>query len=257
MLVPVGLVAQSPATGAEDLTVDAVLREADAAHGAFRPLDALVRLDSLLARHPDSYAALWRAAREAVNLEMLAEEEEERKAWAETAVSHARSARAVDPDGAEGASWLAIALGRQALGEGPQGRVRLAVEIREVALDALRVDSLSAAAHHVLGEWNAEIRRISGLERWLARNLLGGGVFSEASWEAALRHLERAVELNPAGLIHHLGLARAYLDVGRDDDARKVLRDLLDRPSIEPVDPLHKQSAVSLLLDGERSDDRS
>lgn len=254
MLVPAGLVGQSQPTGADRATVELALRDADVAHRAFRPMDALVRLDSLLTQHPDSYDALWRAAREAVNLEMLADEDEERKAWAETAVSYARRARAVEPNGAEGASWLAVALGRQALGEGPQGRVRLAVEIREVALDVLRVDSLSAAAHHVLGEWNAEIRRISGVERWLARNLLGGDVFSEASWEAAMYHLERSVELNPAGLVHHLDLARTYFDVGRHDDARRVLRNLLDRPSIEPVDPLHKQSAASLLLDGERSD---
>lgn len=233
------------------------LRDADAAHRAFRPLDALAQLDSLLVRHPDSYGALWRAAREAVNLGMLAPEEENRKAWTAAAVAYARRARAAGPDRPEGLSWLAIALGRQALEEGPRGKVRLAVEIRETALAALRVDSLNAAAHHVLGEWNAEICRISGLERWLARNLLGGGVFSEASWEAALHHLQRSVELNPAGLIHHLDLARTYLDVGREQDARRVLLGLLDRPALEPVDPLHKRSAVSLLLDSETPDDRS
>ncbi|MEJ2204729.1 MAG: hypothetical protein P8170_11515 [Gemmatimonadota bacterium] len=235
--------------------MEILLRDADAAHRGFRPLDALARLDSLLMQYPDSYGALWRAAREAVNLGMLAKEEENRKAWEEAAVAYARRARATEPDGAEGLSWLAIALGRQALDEGPQAKVRLAVEIRETALAALRVDSLNAAAHHVMGEWNAEICRISGVERWLARNLLGGGVFSQASWGAALYHLQRSVELNPAGLIHHLDLARTYLDIGREQDARRVLLGVLDRPAIEPVDPLHKRSAALLLLDGQTPDD--
>jgi Flp pilus assembly protein TadD len=111
----------------------------------------------------------------------------------------------------------------------------------------LALDSLSAGAHHVLGEWHAEIRRLSGLERWAARELLGLDEIGNASWDDAVEHLERAVALAPDVLVHRLDLARAYLDVGRKEDARRELQEVLDLPAVEPIDSLQKESAIRLL----------
>jgi tetratricopeptide (TPR) repeat protein len=222
----------------------------DQAHEALRPRDALALFEEALSEDPDNFAALWKASREAVNLGMLASDDEERKALNEKAVRYARRAREVDAGNPRAGEWLSIALGRQALDEGPRSRVRLAQEIREVALETLALDSLNAGAHHVLGEWNAEIRRLSGVERWFARKLLGGDVFKEASWQSAEFHLRRAVELDPGGLVHHLALARVYLDTGREEEARAQLREVLERPAMEPVDPLYKQEAHDLLSGG-------
>lgn len=248
------LLAFPPRTGAQVArslpaarTSEALLHAGDEAHTALRPARALEAYRRILDTDPLHFEALWRAAREAVNLGMLASDEGERKALFSAAEGYARRAREANPDDARGAEWLAISLGRLALAEGPRGRVRFAVEIREVAMEALALDSANAGAHHVLGEWHAEVRRLSGVERWLARKLLGAGVFEEASWEAAEMHLSRAVALEPAGLIHHLGLARTYLDTGRQELAREQLREVLERPAAEPVDPLHKQEAQSLL----------
>ena len=102
--------------------------------------------------------------------------------------------------------------------------MRLAVEVREAALEALALDSANAGAHHVLGVWHAEVRRLSGVERWLARRLLGGAIFEEASWEAAEGHLLTSVALDPGGLIHHQDLAKLYLDRGRTEEARFQLK---------------------------------
>jgi Tfp pilus assembly protein PilF len=125
--------------------------------------------------------------------------------------------------------------------------VRLAEEVRRQALRVLELDSLHAGAHHVLGQWHAEVRRLSGVSRFFARHVLGAEVLDQASWDQAVRHLERAVELAPQGIIHHLELARVYLDRDREADARDELREVLQRPALEPTDPLHKQEAVRLM----------
>jgi tetratricopeptide (TPR) repeat protein len=229
------------------LGVAHLVYEADAAHAAFRPGDALEDLEEALRIMPDDYEALWRAAREAVNLGMLDPSGDEAGRWFESAEGYARRAREANPRGPEGGEWLAIALGRRALEVGPRSRVRLAVEIREVALETLALDSTNAGAHHVLGEWNAQIRRLSGIERWMARKFMGGGVFDQASWADAEEHLLEAIRYDPAGLVHYVDLAKVYLDAGREDDARQALRQVLERPAVEPVDPLHKQEAQELL----------
>lgn len=228
-------------------SAEALVRQGDSEHTALRPLEALATFRRVLGSSPDNYDALWRAAREAVNLGMLAADGSDRKRWYEEAETYARQARAANPDDARGAEWLAIALGRRALDEGPRTKVRLAVEIHSVAMDALALDSLDAGAHHVLGEWHAQIRRLSGVERWMARKLLGGGVFEGANWEDAERELKRSIELDPTGLVHYLDLARVYLDLDRPEEARALLRQVLERPAVEPVDPLHKQEAQELL----------
>lgn len=242
-LAPLAASAQT-GRGIESSAVQGV-RVGDEAHTALRPHDALEAYEGVLETHPDHYEALWRAAREAVSLGMLAESRS--GDWFEEAVGYARRAVEARPDGVKGNEWLAIALGQSALDEGPRTRVRLSEEIRSVALRTLELDSLSAAAHHVLGEWNAEIERLSGVTRWAAQRLLGADAFDQASWENARTHLERAVELEPRSLINHLALARVYLDTDEPEAARTQLREVLDRPAVEPTDPLLKQQAQELL----------
>lgn len=219
----------------------------DALHEQFRPLEALALFEEVLAADPAHYPALWRSARESVTLGMLASGADDARRWYLKAEGYAR--RAVESGGGrvEGHQWLAIALGRRALSEGPQTRVRMAEEVRAAALQVLQVDPSNAGGHHVLGQWNAEIMRLSGVSRFLARRVLGGSSFDRASWEAAVEHLSRAVELAPEGLIHHLELGRVYLDLGERERARAAFREVMDRPAVEPVDPLLKQQALALL----------
>lgn len=239
--------AQAARTIPAAATARSLVRAGDAAHTALRPLDALDSFSRALEAEPEDYEALWRSARETVTLGMLAANKGDRKRWYAEAEDYARRARLANPVGPRGAEWLAIALGRKALEEGPRSRVRLAGEIRETAMGALALDSLNAGAHHVLGEWNAEIRRLSGVERWVARTLLGASVFADASWEDAEYHLRRSIELDAGGLVHYLDLARLYLDRERADEACDLLREVLARPAVEPMDPLIKQMAQELL----------
>src|SRR5690606_8727019 len=101
--------------------------------------------------------------------------------------------------------------------------VRYAAEVRDAALEALRLNPTHAGALHIMGVWNAEIMRLGRLERFFAKNLLGGSVFGQANWNEAARYLERAVALEPERLTHRLDLARVYLDLDSVERAREQL----------------------------------
>jgi tetratricopeptide (TPR) repeat protein len=223
------------------------VRAGDTLHEQFRPLEALAEFQAILEGEPRHHDALWRAARETVSLGMLAMEAERAREWYREGETYARRAVEADPRRPEGHEWLAIALGRRALEEGPRNRVQMAEEIRSAAHAILAMDPDNPGGLHVLGRWNAEIMRLSGVSRFMARRLLGGESFDEASWDEAQSLLERATALAPERLIHHFDLARIYLDRDDRERARSALREVMERPAIDPVDPLLKQQAMELI----------
>ena len=99
------------------------------------------------------------------------------------------------------------------------------------------MDSLHAGAYHALGVLNYRVRRLSGLERWVARNFLGGEVMNLTSWEDAERYLTRAVELRPEYILFRLDLGRMYLNRDRKEEARSQFQRVLELPVLEPPDP--------------------
>lgn len=247
-----GLAAAAPASAQAGLSAGdeasmTSIQEGDELHARHRPREALDVFQRVLARDSVHYGALWRSAREAVSLGMLTGDDEARSEWYRAAERFALRAVDARPESVEGHHWLSVAYGRRAEDEGGRDRVDLAERIREEALFVLERDSLHAGAHDVLGQWHTGIMSLNGVTRFVARKLLGAGIFDEASWEAAEHHLRRAVELEPDVLIHHLALARMLAERDQDEEARHHLRVVLERPALDPVDPVIKQEAQELL----------
>jgi thioredoxin-like negative regulator of GroEL len=109
------------------------------------------------------------------------------------------------------------------------------------------LDSAHDGAHHVLGAWHAEIKRLSGITRFFAKTLLGAGFMDRASWDSAAAHLERAVALNPTYIHHRLELAQVYADRGRWAEARAQLEAIPALPDRDVVDADHRKAAAALL----------
>jgi FimV-like protein len=99
----------------------------------------------------------------------------------------------------------------------------------------------------VLGRWNAEIMRLSGIQKFFARTFLGARIFNEASWEGAIGNLEKAVELNPRRPFHRLDLATVYIDRHRYADARAQLEEVVRLPPLDYGDEDHQREAAALL----------
>ncbi|HET7425592.1 MAG TPA: tetratricopeptide repeat protein [Gemmatimonadales bacterium] len=210
---------------------------------------ALAHYEAALALDSTNFEANWRAA-----IVLLDEGEQipdrarspARDSLYVRAERLARRAVATDSMQAEGHFALAAAVGRASLTMGKKERIRRARIIRDEALRTLELDPRHDGAYHILGRWNAEIMRLSGLSRFFAKNLLGAGVFSQASWEEAVSNMEHAVALDPGRLYHRLELAEIYADRRRYDDARAELVQLEALPDREIMDSVYRRQAKAL-----------
>jgi tetratricopeptide (TPR) repeat protein len=236
-----GLAAQSP----ED-----PIRLAIAAQLARDPLTALSHLETALALDSASYEANWRAAENLIDIGKQTADSvrsPERDSIYARAERLARRATEVEPDAPDGHYVLAAAIGRASLTKSKKERVRRAAEIRAEALRALEIDPDHHKACHVLGRWNAEIMRLSGFQRFFAKNFLGGTIFNAASWDSAVVYMDRAIGLAPESIYHHLDLAEMLIDRGRYAEARIHLNQVESLPVFDVMDPVYKEQAASLL----------
>lgn len=210
---------------------------------------ALRHFEAALARDSMNYEANWRAA---LTLGLMGDPYPMKKKSAlrdslyARAERHARRAVRANPTGADGHVALAASLGRAAILVGAEEKVRRAGLIREEALRALAIDPRQDEAHHILGRWNAEIMRLPGIARFMARHFLGARVFNQASWPRAVHHMEQAVRLAPDRIVHRVALADIYVDAKQPDKARDQLRRADSLPVREAMDTNYKQQAASL-----------
>jgi len=159
----------------------------------------------------------------------------------------ARLAVSIAPDSANGYYVFSASIGRTSLTKSKKERVQRAGEIREFALRALAIEPGHDKATHIMGRWNAEIMRLSGIERFFAKTFLGGKIFSAASWDSAVVYMDRAVALSPANIYHRLSLAEILVDMKRYGEARGHLAVIPDLPLYDVMDPQYKLDAEALL----------
>ncbi|MEZ4457942.1 MAG: tetratricopeptide repeat protein [Gemmatimonadales bacterium] len=253
LLCPAAAAAQGTAQIDDDLA-------AGRSHAA-DPAAALAWYRRVLATDSLNYEANWRAAVALVDLGEDYPDEGKvpaRDSLYQEALRHARVA-AEDTTRSEGAFALALALGRIALTRSRTDRVSFAEPIYDAANRALALDPNQDGAHHILGLWNAEARRLSGVSRFFAKSLLGGGILGRASWAAAIEHLEAAVRIDPNRIYHRLDLARVYADRKRYSDAREQLDAIERLPDRERHDPEYRREAATLRqrIAGKKDDPQS
>jgi tetratricopeptide (TPR) repeat protein len=210
---------------------------------------ALAHYEAALAIDSTAYEANWRAS-----IVLLDQGEQipdsvkstERDSLYARAERLARRAVAADSLGADGHFALAAAVGRASLTMGKKERIRRARVIRDEAERTIVLDPRHDGAYHILGRWNAEIMRLSGLSRFFAKTVLGAGIFSQASWDGAISNMEHAVALDPGRLYHRLELAEIYVDRKRYDDAREQLAEVAALPDREIMDSVYRREAAAL-----------
>jgi Flp pilus assembly protein TadD len=209
----------------------------------------LARADSVLATDSLNYDALWRGSLALIDLGKAVPHNVKsavRDSQFTRAESMGRRAVRVNPDDSEGHFALAMALGNTSLTKGARERAKLAEEIYREASQAVAIDSTHDGAWHLLGRWNAEILRVSGLQRFFARQFLSTRIFDQASWAEAVADLERAVRLDPPRILHHLDLAGVYVDLKRWPDAHRELDAVRDLPASQPNDSLFKRQGEEM-----------
>jgi tetratricopeptide (TPR) repeat protein len=211
---------------------------------------ALRHYQAAFADDPKNYEALWKASRSAVDLGSYEKNDEMRGVYYRNAEAYARRAVAANPSDAEGHFSLARALGKNALSLGPKARIKYAGDVRAQALECLKINPKHPGCLHVMGMWNAEVMRLSGFTRMMAKNFLGGKVFGTASWPEAKRYMEESVANEPDRIVHRVDLAGVYRDTGDKARARAQYEAVMKLPNADFNDRQYKAEADAALRAG-------
>jgi tetratricopeptide (TPR) repeat protein len=207
--------------------------------------------ESVLRRDPASYEANWRMALLLIDIAKQVPDNvvsPTRDSLYLRAESYARRAVAAKGDGAEGHFSLANAIGRSTLSMGARERVKRATEVRAEALRTVEIDPRHDGAWHILGRWNAEVERLSTIQRFFAKAFLGAAVFNTASWDEAERDLRLAVQYAPTRIVHRLDLAEVLVSRKKWAEAKQQLDAIAALPSTDVSDPSYKRQARALEL---------
>ncbi len=222
------------------------IRQGDSAYTHFDNTAALRAYQQAVQADSSNYEALWKLSRAYVDVGETFKKKNQRKQYFREGEKYARRAVEVNPDGARGHVFLAVALGRVALDAGAKKRVRLSKEIRAEIEKALALDPNDDIAWHVYGRWHRKMATLSWIERKFA-NLFLGGVPKDASKEKAVECFQKAIELNPNHINHHLELAITYEKLKKKDLAIAEYEKVLQLPKSDADDEEHKAKAEKRL----------
>ena len=241
----VGMVLAASIAGAQTAADHIAL--GDKEYVAMNAPAALAHYEEAIKQDPKSYEALWKASRSAVDLGSFERNDKNRESDFKSAELYARRAVEVNPGDAEGHFNLARALGKNALTQGPRARIKYATDVRAHALECLKINPKHPGCLHVMGMWNAEVMRLNGFTRMMAKNLLGGKVFSSANWNDAKRYIEESVANEPDRITHRVDLAGVYRDMGDKAKARAEYQAAMKLPNRDYNDRHFKAEADAAL----------
>lgn len=218
------LILAAPALRAGE--ADDLLSRADEVYRGRADLTKAVEAAALyrqaLSVDPGRYQAAWKLTRCLIWITEHSRRKEDKLAAAREAVEVGRQAVALDPENAEGHFWLGMAITFHAEVKGVIYSLNALPEVKKEMDFVIARDPgyLGGGAHMLLG-------RIS----YLVPGLLGG------SNREAIRQLETALKYGPRQWNNHVYLAEVYIDVGRTEEARRLLLQILAGPADPDVLP--------------------
>lgn len=230
--------AQVPHVTLFDLsTSPGLIERADRAYwngDASRSIDLL---EGALASAPEDVEALWRATRASVALGLLAPNWSLEEGWYRKGIAFSDEALRLDPTHTEAKRWSVAAKGQIAVSASPGETARLAQEIWDATHDLLARDPNDGFAHYALGVLHYEVMKLSRFKRFLARTFFGNDALSQASWEDAIYHHERAISVQPEAIAYRVAFAETLMRRDRIPEAIEHLRRAVSLPILHPGDP--------------------
>ena len=218
----------------------------DSAYQKYDNTAALAFYSKVLEVDSLNYEASWKLARAYVDVGEVLSDKDERKKYYKNADNFARKAVEINPEGAKGHLYLSIAIGRVALDSGKKEQVRLSKEIKVEVDKALELDPNDDVAWHVLGRWHRKMATLGWVQRNFA-NIFLGGVPKEASVEKSAECFEKAIELKPGHINHHLELGLTYEELNMKDKAAEQYKIVLELPKKDADDDTYKKEAQERL----------
>ena len=227
----------APASAAGPPPLSQVLARVDALHRrrddrtAWSEEQGLV--EGALARAPQDYGVLWRAARFYFWMaDDPGQSSEQRSRVGKDGWDLAERAVAVNPNRVEGHYWAAVCMGNYALGLGV----------------------MRALASGLEGKFRERLGRAEQLDRRYEQGAVDtawGRFYDKLPWpkrdrDEAERRFKRAIEVNPLSLRARVYLAGVDLEEDRPGEAKRLLDEVAAAPAAGRYDPPEERRAKAL-----------
>lgn len=220
-----------------------------AGDAAFLQIDypsAIAAYEEQLTAFPNDAELLWRLARVYVCSGEVKEKEDAAFCF-KKAEGFARHGVRLAPSSAEAHTWLAAALGYQALMAGLREQVRLTNEMYDEIEIAIALDPNNDAAYSMRGSLFRALGNIGWFKRSVASVFVGS--LPDGDFEKAEEALKKAIALAPDVMRHYYELGVLYLDWGREAEAKKVLMDAAKLPIRVAIDVQRLEKITQLLAE--------
>ena len=220
-------------------SADDLIKKGDVFAAKFEAGQALKDYLAAEKLEPKNVHLLVRISREYRHMMSDASKAEEKVRLGRVAVEYAKRAAALGPNDPEAQLAVAITYGKLQPLDSMKEKLETSRIIKSEADKALKLDPRSDLAWHVLGRWNMGFAEIGGVKRKLAEVIYG--TLPATTYQDAAKCFEKAIELKPDRLMHYIELGRVYSQMGRTEDARRVITQGLAMGEKEKDDPETKR----------------
>jgi tetratricopeptide (TPR) repeat protein len=225
------------AAWAED--ADDLIAKGDQFDKKFQAKEALEEYLPANKLEPDNVHLLVCIARQYRHLMSDTTSKKEKLRLGNVSLEFADRAATLAPKNPEAQLSPAISYGKMLPYMGSKDQVNASPRIKAAVDRTLQLDPTNDIAWHILGRWNRVLANVSVLKRVLAKALYGD--LPVTTNEAAEKCLLKAIEINPNRLMHYIELGRLYAQMGRNEEARKLIQKGLAMPNKDHDDPEMKE----------------
>lgn len=197
-------------------------------------LEAAMIWEARLTKSPRDFESAWKLAKSCYWLGAHVPENERRTQY-ERGMDAAMKAIELQPNRPEGHFWLAADMSAMAERFGLRAGLRYRGPIKRELETVLMIDAgyQQGSADRALGRWYFRVPRV-----------LGG------SMDKSVEHLKKSLSYAPDSSATHYFLAETYLEMDKEDEARRELQAVLSapfHPEWTPEDKEFKEKATALL----------
>jgi tetratricopeptide (TPR) repeat protein len=227
-------------------SADELIKNGDGCYARLQAANALRFYLPAEKLEPNNEHLLVHISREYRHLMSDANKPEEKRRLGGIAVDYAKRAVALGPNDPDAQLAVAISYGKLQPLEGNWDKIQTSRIIKDAADKVIKLDPHSDLGWHVLGRWHHELADVSAAKRALAQ-VIYGEVLPQSTYEEAAQCFQKAIELNPNRLMHYIELGRVYAQMGRTEEARRLISKGLAMPNTEKDDPETKRQGEEVL----------
>jgi tetratricopeptide (TPR) repeat protein len=224
---------------------DELIARGDSCYAKLQAAEALKFYLPAEKLEPNNVHLLEHISREYRHLMIDATSTQEKFRLGRTAVDYARRAVVLDPNDPEAQLAVAISYGKLERLESNRERFEAVHIIKDSIDKAIKLDPRNDLGWHVLGRWHEGLAEVNPVVRAMAQ--VAFGKLPDSTHEEAVVCFEKAIALNPNRLMHYIELGLVYAQMGRPDDARRLINTGLSMPNTEKDDPEIKRQGQEVL----------